>query len=146
MGPPTIPARFTLAGATDSDVGAGGLQAATVLPRGDADEHLLDDAPIQRIGVGERLERRQRDFLALRPDAGPANLHFAPAEDDFTRDRPSARGRTLRLMLVPRAAEGCPIRFEHRAEDLQARGDGEVHQLGSCIDEEIDEGQMALRR
>ena len=86
-----------------------GLQAATVLPRGDADEHLLDDATIQRIGVGERLERRQCDLFALGPDAGPTNLHFAPAEDDFTRGRPSARGRTRRLMLVPRAADGRSI-------------------------------------
>ena len=47
-------------------------------------------------------------------------------------------------MLVPRAAEGRPIRFQHRAEDLQARGNGQFHQLGSGIDQEIDEGQVAL--
>jgi hypothetical protein len=45
------------------------------------------------------------------------------------RKRRSAKGGVL----------GDPIRFEHRGEDLQARGDGEVHQLGSCIAEEIDE-------
>jgi hypothetical protein len=49
-------------------------------------------------------------------------------------------------MLVPRAADRRPIRFEHRSEDLQARGNGEIHQLGSSIDEEIDQWQMALRR
>jgi hypothetical protein len=49
-------------------------------------------------------------------------------------------------VLIPRAADGRPVRFEHRGEDLQARGDGEFHQLGSCIDEEIDEWQVTLRR
>ena len=42
------------------------------------------------------------------------------------------------------AADRRPIVFEHRLEDLQARGDGEVHQLGAGIDEDIDEWQMAL--
>jgi hypothetical protein len=36
------------------------LQASGVSPRGDADQHLLDHAPIQRIDIGHRLERRQR--------------------------------------------------------------------------------------
>ena len=31
-----------------------------------------------------------------------------------------------------------------RLEDLQAQRDGEIHQLGTGIDEEIDERQMAL--
>ena len=53
-----------------------GLQAARILPRGHADEHLLDDATIQRIGVGQRLERRQRHFVAVGPDARPP--HRAP--------------------------------------------------------------------
>ena len=44
------------------------------------------------------------------------------------------------------AADRRPIRFEHRREDLQARRDGELHQLGPRIDEEIDERQMALGR
>jgi hypothetical protein len=126
------------------DLRARRFQAPAVLPRGDTDEHLLDDATIQRVGVGERLERRQRNLVAIRPDAGPANLHLASAQDDLTRDPPRARRRTLGLMLIPRAAEGRPIRFEHRGEDLQARRDGQFHQLGSRIDEEIDEGQVAL--
>ena len=47
-------------------------------------------------------------------------------------------------MLIARTADRRPILFEHRGEDLQARGDGELHQLGPRIDEEIDERQMAL--
>jgi hypothetical protein len=42
----------TLAGAAGADLGAGWLQAATVLSRGDAEEHMLDHATIQRVGVG----------------------------------------------------------------------------------------------
>jgi hypothetical protein len=48
-------------------------------------------------------------------------------------------------MLVPRPAERGPIGFEHRRQDLQVRRDGQLHQLGSRIDEQIDEGQVALR-
>jgi hypothetical protein len=47
----------TFAGAADADLDARWFQAATVLPRGDPEEHLLDHATIQRIGVGERLKR-----------------------------------------------------------------------------------------
>ena len=39
-----------------------------------------------------------------------------------------------------------PILFEHRVQHLQARRDGELHQLGPRIDEEIDEWQVALAR
>ena len=48
----------TLAGAADADLGADWLQAAPVLPCGDPEEHLLDDATIQRVGIRERLKRR----------------------------------------------------------------------------------------
>ena len=133
-----------LARAPRLNLGARRFQAAAVLPRGNTDEHLLDDATIQRVGVGERLERRQRHLVAIRSDTWPANLHLASAQDHLTGDPPRARRRTLGLVLVPRAAEGRPIRFEHRGEDLQARRDGQFHQLGSGIDEEIDEGQVAL--
>ncbi len=47
-------------------------------------------------------------------------------------------------MLVRRPADRCAIRFEHRLEHFQAGRGGELHQLGTGIDEEIDEGQMAL--
>jgi hypothetical protein len=128
------------------DIRARGFEAAAVLPCRDAEEHLLDHATIQWVGFGERLKRRQRDLVAIRPDAWPANLHLAAAEDDLATHRPRAPRRPLGLVLIPRAADGHPIRFEHRGEDLQARGDSEFHQLGSCIDEEIDEWQVTLRQ
>jgi hypothetical protein len=48
------------------------------------------------------------------------------------------------LMLIARATDGRPIVFEHRLQDLQARGDREFHQLRTSLHEEIDEWQMAL--
>ena len=49
-------------------------------------------------------------------------------------------------MRVARAADRRAIRFEHRVEDFQTGRDGELHSLGTRIDEEIDEGQVALAR
>jgi hypothetical protein len=43
-------------------------------------------------------------------------------------------------MLISRPADRGPIILEHRAEHLQAGGDGEIHELCPRIDEEIDEG------
>jgi hypothetical protein len=49
-------------------------------------------------------------------------------------------------MLVPRAADRRSIGLEHRGEYLETGCDGELHQLGPGIDEQIDEWQMALGR
>ena len=49
-------------------------------------------------------------------------------------------------MRVPWPADRRPIGFEHRREDFQTGRDGELHQLGPGVDEEIDEGEMALER
>jgi hypothetical protein len=46
---------------------------------------------------------------------------------------------------VPRTADRRAIRFEHRVQDSQTGRDGEFHQLGTRIDEKIDERQMALQ-
>src|SRR5213078_584135 len=83
----------TLAGAPDADLGADWLQAATVLPRGDPEEHLLDDATIQRVGTRERLKRRQGDFGTGGTHPRPANLHLPSPEDDLAGDRRDATRR-----------------------------------------------------
>jgi hypothetical protein len=44
------PADCALAGAAALDLGTDWLQAPRVLPRRDAHEHLLDDAPLEGIG------------------------------------------------------------------------------------------------
>src|SRR5437762_5394387 len=48
-------------------------------------------------------------------------------------------------MLVAEPADRRAIVFKHRVEDLQTRDDGELHQLGTRIDEQINERQLALR-
>jgi hypothetical protein len=63
--------------------GPGWLEAPRVLPRRDADEHLLDDVPIEWIGGRHRLERRQRDFAGCRAHAWTLDHHL-PAPDGST--------------------------------------------------------------
>jgi hypothetical protein len=120
------------------------LQTAGVLTRGHADEHLLDDAPIQRIFAGHHRERRQRDFFAVGAHARATHRDFSTAEDDLARCGASSSGLALGLMLVARTADRRPIVFEHRGKDFQTGRDGELHQLCAGIDQEINERQMAL--
>ena len=137
-------AHAALAGAATDHRRRQGFEAAGILPRRHPHQHLLDHAPIQRVFAGHQLKRRQRHFRAVRPHARPTQGHLPTTEHDLARDGTGARGRTLHLMLIALAADRRPIIFEHRLTDSQARGDGEFHQLGARIDEEIDEGQMAL--
>src|SRR5437773_354915 len=53
-------AHRALARATTHDRRWHRFQTASVLTRRDPDQHLLDDAPIQRIVVGKRLKGWQR--------------------------------------------------------------------------------------
>jgi hypothetical protein len=82
--------------------------------------------------------------LAGRAHSRPPDLHLTPAERDLTRDRPRAGGGALGLVRVSRPADRRSIRFEHRVQNFQTRRHGKLHQLSTGIDEEIDEGQMAL--
>jgi len=115
------------------------LEAATVLPRRDTDEHLFDNPSIQRILAGHELKRGQRHLRAVATDPGPANRDLAAAEDDFTRHRPRARSSPTSLMLISRTADRRAILFEHRGQHLQPGADGELQQLRPRIHEEIDE-------
>ena len=120
------------------------FQTTGVLTGGDPHQHLFDHTAIQRIAVGERLKGRQRDFGAIAAGPWPANRHLPATQDDFARHRAGARRLARNLMLVPRTADRRSVFLEHRREHLQAGGDGELHQLRSRIDEQIDERQMAL--
>ena len=80
----------------------------------------------------------------LAAHARPTKRHLSAPEHDLARDGAGSRGLSLHLMLIALAADRRPIVFEHRLKDLQTRGDGEFHQLGAGIHEEIDEWQMAL--
>src|SRR5436190_2059595 len=57
-------AHRALAGAAAFHVQTDWLQAPRVLPRRDAHEHLLDDAPIEWISGRHRFECGQRDLAA----------------------------------------------------------------------------------
>jgi hypothetical protein len=59
------------------------LQAPRIPPRGDAHEHLLDHASIQRIDVGHGLKCRQRHLPALCPHARSPHGHLASAQHHF---------------------------------------------------------------
>jgi hypothetical protein len=101
---------------------------------------------MQRVGIRERLKRGQGDFGAGGANPRPANLHLPSTEDDLAGDRPGAGRCALVFVRIPWPADCRPIGFEHRRQDSQTGRDGELHQLGPRIDEEIDEGQMALER
>ena len=140
------PADGALARAPARDVGAERLQAARVLARGHAHQHLLDHAAIQGIGRSHRLERRQRDFAVGRPHTRALDDHFPPAQHDLARDDPGPAGRAIRFVGIPRAANHRPILLEHGGEYAQARPDGQLQQLGLCVDQQIDQRQMTHRR
>jgi hypothetical protein len=72
------PADSALARAPTRDLGTQRLETARVPPGGDAHEHLLDHAPVERIGRRHRLKRRQRDFAGRGPDARSLDDTFRP--------------------------------------------------------------------
>ena len=68
-----------LARAAAHHAGRDRLQAPRILPRGHADQHLVDDPPIQRVLLGQRLEGRQRAPRARRrARAAAATVTFRP--------------------------------------------------------------------
>jgi hypothetical protein len=113
------PAHRALAGAPTLDGRAERLQAPRVLPRRHADEHLLDDAPIERIGPGHRLKRREWHFAIRRPDPRALNGHLPTAEHDFARRGTGPTRRSIGLMGVPRATDRGAVFLEHRGEHAQ---------------------------
>lgn len=111
------------------------LQAPRVAPRGDAHEHLLDHAPIQRIDIGHGLERGQGDLMAVGPDTRPPHRDLATTQDDFAAHGARPRGVALSHMRIPGPAQGDAILFEHRFQHLQAGADRQLEQLGPRVDE-----------
>ena len=120
------------------------LQAARIPPRGDAHQHLLDHAPIQRVDIGHRLERRQRHLAAppartrgrrtatFRPPSTTSLLHRAGARGAGGRPRCAYRGPQMAVR------SSSSIVVQH----LQPRTDGELEQLGPGIDEQIDQREV----
>jgi hypothetical protein len=116
------------------------LQAPRVLTRGDAHQHLLDDAA---IGRGHRLKRRQCDLARCGSHARSLDGDFPTAQDDFALGRARPARRPIGLVRVPRPADGRALLFQHGREDLQPRSQRQFQQLRPCVDEQIDERQMA---
>jgi hypothetical protein len=87
------------------------LEAEGISARRDAQEHLFDDAPVQRVGLGHGLERGQR-YLPL-PGADPRAPIWTLRRPDHDGAGGCARAPGLSggLMLVALAAEGGPILF-----------------------------------
>lgn len=138
--PPTDTA---LAGAAAHDVARDGLQTARILAGRDAHQHLLHDAAIQRIGLGQRLEGGQRDFAALGADPRPRDGHLPAAEYHFARDGPRARRAALGLMRITRPTERGAVFLQQRAEDLEARPHHQLEEFGLRINQEFHKGERA---
>ena len=60
------------------DVGRKRLQTPGIASGAHADQQLLDGAPPQWIGLGHRLEGRERHLLAPRADPGAADRYLPP--------------------------------------------------------------------
>ena len=127
-------AHRALARATAGHVGRHRVQAPDVLPRGHADEHLLDHAAIQRIPLRHGLEGRQGHFARRRPHARSLNDDLAAAQHDLAADGAGPTRRPIGLVGVPWATDRGAILLEHGTEDLQARSRDEFQQLGPRID------------
>jgi hypothetical protein len=57
------------------------LQAESIAPRRDTQEHLFDDAPIERIGLGHGFVCREWHLLIPGPHARPANPDLLALRD-----------------------------------------------------------------
>ena len=136
--PPQAPTRPALTGATAHDPRGHRLQAAGILARRHAHEHLLDDAPIQRVLPRQRLEGWQRHLAPRGAHARPRHGDLPPPKDHLARDSAGPRGSARGLMCIARPAEGRPILFQHGLDHAEARAHHQLEPLGFRIDQEFD--------
>ena len=122
-----------------------GFETPGIPPRGDAHEHLLDDAAIQRVDIGHRLERGQRHLAAVGAHTGAPDRHFAATQHHLAAHGAGSRGVALGDVCVPRTAEGRAILFEHGFQHLQPGSNRTLEQLGARIDQQIDEREVTGR-
>ena len=132
--------------AAAGDVGRERLQTPGIASGAHADQQLLDGAPPQWIGLGHRLEGRERHLLAPRADPGAADRYLPPPEDDGTRHRPSPRRRAVGSVRVARPADRRPILLEHGVQDLQSRLHRKVEPLRFGVNYQLDERQPTRAR
>ena len=127
--------------AAAGDVGRERLQTPGIASGAHADQQLLDGAPPQWIGLGHRLEGRERHLLAPRADPGAADRYLPPPEDDGTGHRPGPGRRAVGLVRVARPADRRPILLEHGVQDLQSRPHRKVEQLRFGVNQQLDKRQ-----
>ena len=111
-----------------------------------ANEHLVDDTPIQRVRIRERPHGGQRHLRAIAPGARSTHRDLPSAQDNLTRRMPCAIGLARRLMRIPWPTDGGPILFQHGFEYLQARRDDQLLELGLRINKDIDQREVPWRR
>ena len=124
---PSADAAFARAAAHHA--GRQGLQTPRILAGRDAHQHVLDDAPIQRVGVRQGLERWQRDLTPVGADPRPRDSHLAPGQHDFAGHRARAGRGTRGLMRIPRTAQRRAILLQHRVEHAEARADHHLEEF-----------------
>ena len=89
------------------------FQTALILARRHADEHLFDDAAVERARVRERLDRGQGQLLAVAPDPRSSDRDLAAAQYDLARRMPGPIRTALGLVRIPGTTDGNPILFQH---------------------------------
>ena len=135
------PADAALARPPTHDSGRDRLQAPRVLAGRHAHQHLVDDAPIQRVRVRQGLECRQRDFPPVGAHARPLHGHLASAQHHFAGHRARAGLGTLGLMRVSGTAERRAVLLQHRVEHAEARADHQLEEFRFRVDQEFTERQ-----
>ena len=136
---PDPSADAALARAAAHHAGRQGLQTPRILAGRDAHQHVLDDAPIQRVGVRQGLDRRPRDLTPVGADPRPRDSHLAPAQHDFAGHRARAGRGTRGRMRRPRTAQRRAILLQHRVEHAEARADHQLEAFGLRVDQACNE-------
>jgi hypothetical protein len=124
---------------------------ANVLPRRDAEHHLLDGARRERVGLGELLPRLELHLATIDAvQTRSANAHALTAERELAVRVARPPRRAPRLVCVSRATELRPLFLEHRSKHGHARAHDRVMQRGSGIDHgserELGRRLLAARR
>ena len=99
-------------------------------------------APGERIRVRTGLDGWQRDLLPVAPHPRPTQGDLAAPQHDVAGRMARPRRPPRGLMRIPRTAHGHAILFQHRREDLQARRDDQLLELGLCIDQDVDQWKV----
>ena len=108
-----------LARAARLDPRARRLDRACVLPRGNADRHLLERAEVKRVAARELGPRVERHLVSGSiDDARTTERGAAAAEGELAARRPGPRRLPRAVVLVSLPAQPRALGFEHRGDGL----------------------------